>query len=453
MVTKRLAKSKTRLPAIEKKSNKSGVKTRAAPNRFQTLFAPGSNDYEEKKDPDQLFLDVAEVNISLLSLIRDLPLDRRSRRTVFAEVKKFNKKDDLEKCIYELKGLSSTKLAEKFNLTNDEDLVSIDLKVGFDEAAEAEDRKVGSNSGSSESDEEVSKEIEEAVEEEGTNSEQGISQSSGTGKCRSIFAHPHLSNVVRFDDECVETIESSKVCDMASSGIQIEGFLNAAHQVFDELPNLFLTENGAVEVNEINKDTREVGGDHEGGGYEIELEVPGGSRVPMGEKTVKASACNGLENKHHKGTRGLNADSVQRDGNVVGSEDKVHMRHSWSHIVKGGDHGLNSKPREASKLEFIAPKDPNLLEVIEIEGNLTDDTFWSTCLLGYVLDASLDLGLVRAIARTLWGKVGLVDVIGAERVFFLFLNSTAWRPWRIFCREVLGIFMVNLLSSGNGRSG
>ncbi|KAL6991703.1 hypothetical protein U1Q18_009814 [Sarracenia purpurea var. burkii] len=267
-----------RLPAIEKKTNKSGDKTKAAPNRFQPLFAPDTNDYEEKfplfsassksqKDPDQLFLDVAEVNISLLSLIRDHPLDRRSRRTVIAEVKCLDKEVNLakgdsarrmslEKRINALKGLSSTKLAEKFNLTNDEDLVSIDLKVRLDEAAEAEDRKVDikvenekmsdskiiSDPGSSESDEEDSKGSEEAEEEEGTNSEHGISQYSGTGQRGSILAHPHHSNAVRFDNKCVETIESSKDNDIVKSG-HLEGFPNVAHQVNVKMPTSFSAEN------------------------------------------------------------------------------------------------------------------------------------------------------------------------------------------------------------------
>ncbi|KAL6955292.1 hypothetical protein U1Q18_043792 [Sarracenia purpurea var. burkii] len=43
------------------------------------------------------------------------------------------------------------------------------------------------------------------------------------------------------------------------------------------------------------------------------------------------------------------------------------LRHSWSHIVKGGNQSLTTKPQQVTKLEFIAPKNPDLPEVIEIE--------------------------------------------------------------------------------------
>ncbi|KAL6973576.1 hypothetical protein U1Q18_027761, partial [Sarracenia purpurea var. burkii] len=443
MTTKRLAKSKTRLPTIEKKSNKSGEKTRAAPNRFHSLVAPGSNDYEEKvppfsssksqKDPDQLFLDVAEVNISLLSLIRDLPLDRRSRRTVFAEVKCLDedvnhakensaRRTSLEKRIYELKGLSSTKLAEKFNLTYDEDLVLSDLKVGFDEAAEAEDRKVGSDSGSSESDEEVSEKIEEAEVEEGTNSEQGISQSSGTGKCRSIFAHPHLSNAVRSDDKCVENIESSKVCDMATSGIQVghlEGFLNDAHQVFGEMPNSFSAENGEVEVKEIDKDTREVGGVDDvrldqvtrstsdacvtsfkeirgdGSGYDFSGLSPRNvvsfpEFFPRNEFFVNnlSSECMNGDLKSLAGEcmkqAGGSGPGSQTGGKL--EEHKASVQpigaSSWASIVASKGDPKQPTPRlnhrsPVGKLEYVEPKE---LGIIDIDENLVVEDFWENSL-------------------------------------------------------------------------
>ncbi|KAL6953323.1 hypothetical protein U1Q18_041672, partial [Sarracenia purpurea var. burkii] len=143
------AKRAFRTPAMDKKTNQSGDKIRASPNRFLPLF-PGTNDYEEvfppvsrspksQKDPhppDHLFMDVAEVKDSLLSLIRDFPLDHRSRRTVFAEVKCLDEEVNLAKVISasrmsletrinELKGLSSTTLMKGFNLSCDEDEASV----------------------------------------------------------------------------------------------------------------------------------------------------------------------------------------------------------------------------------------------------------------------------------------------------------------------------------------
>ncbi|KAL6984545.1 hypothetical protein U1Q18_017921 [Sarracenia purpurea var. burkii] len=143
------AKRAFRTPAMDKKTNQSGDKIRASPNRFLPLF-PGTNDYEEvfphfsrstksQKDPhppDQLFMDVAEVKDSLLSLIRDFPLDHRSRRTVFAEVK----------CLDEEVNLAKVSSASRMSL---------------------------------ETHEEDSEEIKDA--EDGSKSEQGILQSPGTG--------------------------------------------------------------------------------------------------------------------------------------------------------------------------------------------------------------------------------------------------------------------------------
>ncbi|KAL6980977.1 hypothetical protein U1Q18_022613, partial [Sarracenia purpurea var. burkii] len=95
--TKRVLSNK--FQAAVTKSGNSGEKSRS--NRFHSLITPDADDYEvcfpslsssnpkiqkEIRSPD-LFFDVDDVKITLLKMIRDLSLDRRSRSTIFAVVK------------------------------------------------------------------------------------------------------------------------------------------------------------------------------------------------------------------------------------------------------------------------------------------------------------------------------------------------------------------------------
>ncbi|KAL6954712.1 hypothetical protein U1Q18_040787, partial [Sarracenia purpurea var. burkii] len=57
----------------------------------------------------------------------------------------------------------------------------------------------------------------------------------------------------------------------------------------------------------------------------------------------------------------------QGGGNDVSHEDKAQLEHSWARIVKGGYHGLTAKSQQATKLDFIAPMNPDFPEVVEIE--------------------------------------------------------------------------------------
>ncbi|KAL6992298.1 hypothetical protein U1Q18_010406 [Sarracenia purpurea var. burkii] len=127
------------LLAVEKKTGKFGDKTRV----LHSKFSPETDDYKKSfpslsgSDPktqkkpntlDYLFLDAAEAKISLLTMIRDLPLDRRSRRIGSAVVKNFEedvkgapfdsvKRASLKARVSCLKGVSPIEIAEGLNLT------------------------------------------------------------------------------------------------------------------------------------------------------------------------------------------------------------------------------------------------------------------------------------------------------------------------------------------------
>ncbi|KAL6976829.1 hypothetical protein U1Q18_025614 [Sarracenia purpurea var. burkii] len=68
---------------------------------------------------------------------------------------------------------------------------------------------------------------------------------------------------------------------------------------------------------------------------------------------------------------------------------------SWANVVKREGHAL--KPRSASRLEFIAPKDPGRPEVIEIEDRGLS-SLGPRVLLGQLFKLSFLLGLFPNIA-------------------------------------------------------
>ncbi|KAL6966882.1 hypothetical protein U1Q18_032676 [Sarracenia purpurea var. burkii] len=139
-VTKRVLSNK--FQAAVTKSGNSGEKSRS--NRFHSLITPDADDYEvcfpslsssnpkiqkEIRSPD-LFFDVDDVKISLLKMIRDFSLDRRSRSTIFAVVKELEDEVNiaqgvpndparlasLEARINRLKRLSPNQLVKELNL-------------------------------------------------------------------------------------------------------------------------------------------------------------------------------------------------------------------------------------------------------------------------------------------------------------------------------------------------
>ncbi|KAL6967558.1 hypothetical protein U1Q18_033366 [Sarracenia purpurea var. burkii] len=86
------------------------------------------------------------------------------------------------------------------------------------------------------------------------------------------------------------------------------------------------------------------------------------------------------------------------------------------------------------KLEYIEAIDSEHPEIIEIEEDQVDEKSWETSLIGYFLDADQAFGLVRAIARTLWGQDGLEKVMGNDKGFYIFKFRTVEAMDAIFER-------------------
>ncbi|KAL6956893.1 Carboxylic ester hydrolase [Sarracenia purpurea var. burkii] len=75
--------------------------------------------------------------------------------------------------------------------------------------------------------------------------------------------------------------------------------------------------------------------------------------------------------------------------------------------------------RSGMELKFFAQSD-NCLGIIDIDDDMIDEKPWIFCIVGYFLGPDMPFGLIRATARTPWGRFGLVDVFGNNNGFFFF---------------------------------
>ncbi|KAL6965335.1 hypothetical protein U1Q18_036391 [Sarracenia purpurea var. burkii] len=116
--------------------------------------------------------------------------------------------------------------------------------------------------------------------------------------------------------------------------------------------------------------------------------------------------------KEETGRTNVLASAVQAEGSKVPQTVANKLPQSWAKIVANGKG--NAAPNDAnpksifgsprlnlrcdSKLEYIEPKNPG---IIDIDEELIDDQLWDNCAVGYFLDANLAFGLVKATAMTL----------------------------------------------------
>ncbi|KAL6954280.1 hypothetical protein U1Q18_044052 [Sarracenia purpurea var. burkii] len=75
--------------------------------------------------------------------------------------------------------------------------------------------------------------------------------------------------------------------------------------------------------------------------------------------------------------------------------------------------------RSGMELEYFAFSN-NCSGIIDIGDDLVGDEPWLFCAVSYFLGPDMAFGLARAMARTLWGRFGLVDVFGNNNGFLFF---------------------------------
>ncbi|KAL6984541.1 hypothetical protein U1Q18_017918 [Sarracenia purpurea var. burkii] len=422
------------------------------------MLSPKSQ--KDPHPPDQLFMDIAEVKDSLLSLIRGFPLDHRSRRTVFAEVKCLDEEVNLAKVssasrmsletrINELKGLSSTTLMKGFNLSCDEDKAYVVEDRNTDvivENGKMSDRKIISDLGSYESDEEDSEEIKDAEAEDGSKSEQGILQSPGTGHLEGLPKVAHQvfgemgddrmvvdkedggSDLVS-DEDGTDSVFSEETCekdDEVRTEEEEKGISDAAlhDQVNVHAVNYDVSSDFAVENSEngdlvgrkvsalLNKQIGVNMGDSDCAHQVLDIKPKPAMHsveshpVVVKPEQVGSVATEGLCDPQ-PGVGGF--PKILKDLAEVQTGQTVEK--SWANIVACDIHKTKHKAefprlnfRSGSKLEFFEPSSPG---IIDIDEEMIDEHSWDLCLVGYFLDANLAFGLVRATAMSLWKNEGL----------------------------------------------
>ena len=95
---------------------------------------------------------------------------------------------------------------------------------------------------------------------------------------------------------------------------------------------------------------------------------------------------------------------------------------SWARIVAGGS------PRRARRmnLQFLEPSlVDGVVHVAPPSAVIEDGSKdWSDCLVGYFIGSKLPFNAVNTIARKLWAKDGLTDVLGHNTGFIFFRFSS-----------------------------
>ncbi|KAL6991711.1 hypothetical protein U1Q18_009822 [Sarracenia purpurea var. burkii] len=81
---------------------------------------------------------------------------------------------------------------------------------------------------------------------------------------------------------------------------------------------------------------------------------------------------------------------------------------------------LGNRCQSSINLEYVVSKLSDCSEIIEIEDDLVDGESWTNCIVGYFMGEDMAFGLVRATAKTLWGRLGLEDVYGNNNGFYFF---------------------------------
>ena len=100
---------------------------------------------------------------------------------------------------------------------------------------------------------------------------------------------------------------------------------------------------------------------------------------------------------------------------------------SWASVVAGAT--ASSQAPKAMQLSFIPPAAmegrPRVLAevVVSKEGA----QLWAFTLVGHFVGSNLSFSAVRSIARSIWAKEGLQDVLTYEKGFYLFRFTTEAR--------------------------
>ena len=107
---------------------------------------------------------------------------------------------------------------------------------------------------------------------------------------------------------------------------------------------------------------------------------------------------------------------------VLAMEDPpVAAKPSWAQIVEATRSQLHTKldffaPQVRNGIPFVAPP-----EEVRVEGS----SFWENCLVGHFVGKRPAFPVVNAIAKKLWSKEGLQEVIAQANGFIFFLFASA----------------------------
>ena len=95
---------------------------------------------------------------------------------------------------------------------------------------------------------------------------------------------------------------------------------------------------------------------------------------------------------------------------------------SWAEVVAPG----SSQAVKAMKLQFIPPALSDGRPRVVAEAALSSEGAkeWAFTLVGHFVGTNLSFSAVRSIARSIWSKEGLLDVLSYEKGFFLFRFAT-----------------------------